>query len=114
MPRLGLLRLQDGQRRNELPRDGVFCGRRRASARGQRLAGKASAAIDVSDGLAGDLGKLLAASGVGGEIDLEKLPLSAALREGFDADTQRRLALTGGDDYELCFTARRGCASWRT
>ncbi len=71
---------------------------------GRRLVGVASAAIDVSDGLLGDLAKLLAASGVGAQIDVERVPLSAALRNRFDADEQRRLALTGGDDYELCFT----------
>jgi len=82
-----------------------FC---RPSARvhyGQSLCGFASAAIDVSDGLFGDLGKLLAASDVGAEIDLRKLPLSAALQSNFDAESQRRFALSGGDDYELCFTA---------
>ncbi len=72
---------------------------------GKRLSGRASAAIDVSDGLLGDLRKLLTASGVGGEIDLGKLPVSSALREKFDADECLRFALTGGDDYELCFTA---------
>jgi thiamine-monophosphate kinase len=72
---------------------------------GQQLLGKASAAIDVSDGLVGDLKKLLVASGVGGEIEIEMLPLSAALRQRFDSAEQRQLALTGGDDYELCFTA---------
>lgn len=72
---------------------------------GQALAGVASAAIDLSDGLYGDLQKLLQASGVGAEIDLGKLPLSAALQEACDAEQQRRFALTGGDDYELCFTA---------
>ena len=72
---------------------------------GQLLCGVASAAIDVSDGLFGDLGKLLAASNVGAEIDLCNLPLSDALQANFDPDSQRRLALSGGDDYELCFTA---------
>ena len=71
---------------------------------GQSLVGAASAAIDVSDGLFADLGKLLTASGVGGVLDLEALPLSDELREEFDVETQRRLALSGGDDYELCFT----------
>lgn len=73
---------------------------------GRALLGKANAAIDISDGLVGDINKLLAASGVGGEIDIDKLPLSDELREQFDADEQQHLALTGGDDYELCFTAR--------
>ena len=71
---------------------------------GSLLGGVASAAIDVSDGLFGDLGKLLAASNVGAELDLRKLPLSEALQANFDAESQRRLALSGGDDYELCFT----------
>lgn len=72
---------------------------------GRNLLGKASAAIDISDGLLGDLRKLLSASGVGGEIDIEKLPLSDALRERFGDDERRHYGLTGGDDYELCFTA---------
>ena len=71
---------------------------------GQALVGAASAAIDVSDGLFADLGKLLAASNVGGILDLKALPLSNELRESFDVETQRRFALSGGDDYELCFT----------
>jgi thiamine-monophosphate kinase len=72
---------------------------------GGKLGGAATAAIDVSDGLYTDLEKLLSASGVGGVIDLECLPISAALRSTFDREAQRRLALSGGDDYELCFTA---------
>jgi thiamine-monophosphate kinase len=73
---------------------------------GRALVGKANSAIDVSDGLVGDLKKLLAASGVGGEIDIDKLPISDSLRNKFSEDDQQGLALTGGDDYELCFTAR--------
>lgn len=72
---------------------------------GRQLLGRASAAIDVSDGLLGDLRKLLTASSAGGEIDLGRLPISSALREKFNADDCLRFALTGGDDYELCFTA---------
>ena len=74
-------------------------------ATGRALLGNAHAAIDVSDGLVADLSKLLTASGVGGEINIEDVPLSAALRTQFGVDEQRRFALTGGDDYELCFTA---------
>jgi len=74
-------------------------------ATGRSLVGNAHAAIDVSDGLVADLSKMLAASGVGGEIDIENVPLSAALCARFGTDDQRRFALTGGDDYELCFTA---------
>jgi thiamine-monophosphate kinase len=75
---------------------------------GQSLVGVAHAAIDLSDGLYADLQKLLSASGVGAEIDLETLPLSDALRTAFDTEAQRRFALSGGDDYELCFTAPEG------
>lgn len=76
------------------------------------LRGIASSAIDVSDGLAGDLGHILKASGTGAVIDTEVASnLIAACAhhawpEGqFDAETRLRLALTGGDDYELAFTA---------
>lgn len=74
---------------------------------GRELLGRASAAIDISDGVIGDLRKLLGASDAGAEIDVDKLPLSAALRQRFDVTQQREFALTGGDDYELCFTADR-------
>ena len=74
-------------------------------ATGSRLAGRATAAIDVSDGLAGDLCKLLAASNVGGELDVDRLPYSEAMKSRFDAGERTRFALSGGDDYELCFTA---------
>jgi thiamine-monophosphate kinase len=70
-----------------------------------RLAGVASAAIDISDGLVGDLGKLLEASGVGAEVAVDQLPLSKALTARFDAASALRFAMTGGDDYELCFSA---------
>jgi len=74
---------------------------------GQELLGRASAVIDISDGLAGDLRKLLVSSSVGAQIDIDSLPLSDALRQRFNVDEQRNFALTGGDDYELCFTADR-------
>lgn len=68
-------------------------------------AGIASAAIDISDGLLADLGHVCDASGVGAEIDLAALPASAALASRFDAEARRAVQATGGDDYELCFTA---------
>jgi thiamine-monophosphate kinase len=71
---------------------------------GRALRGIASACIDVSDGLAADAGKLAAASGVAAVIEVERLPLSAALRAQAGEAGARQLALTGGDDYELCFT----------
>lgn len=72
---------------------------------GQALLGIATAAIDVSDGLHGDLRKLLSASGVGAEIDIAKLPLSDTMLEHFAPERRCSFALGGGDDYELCFTA---------
>jgi thiamine-monophosphate kinase len=71
---------------------------------GQSLLGIATAAMDVSDGLLADIGKLSVASGVGAALELECLPLSTALIETRGLDAARRLALTGGDDYELLFT----------
>lgn len=71
---------------------------------GQQLRPFASACIDISDGLACDLQRLAAACGCGARIQLEQLPLSAALRAEFGVDEQHYLALNGGDDYELCFT----------
>jgi thiamine-monophosphate kinase len=71
---------------------------------GLALRGHASACIDVSDGLLADLGHLCSASGVGAEIDPNALPLSSALRAVFGSAAAREMALSGGDDYELCFT----------
>ncbi|MCU0758602.1 MAG: thiamine-phosphate kinase [Steroidobacteraceae bacterium] len=71
---------------------------------GRLLNGLASACIDVSDGLLGDLGKLAAASGCGAEVDLTRLPLSPALIRLLGAEKALERALAGGDDYELCFT----------
>ena len=69
---------------------------------GERLRGLASAAMDVSDGLAADLGHILATSRVGAALELARLPLSPV---GVGIPGAREAALTGGDDYELLFTA---------
>lgn len=72
---------------------------------GEAIAGIASAAIDLSDGLVGDTRKLLAASGTGCELNLDRLPLSPELCRVAGYEQALQLALGGGDDYELCFTA---------
>jgi len=79
---------------------------------GQALRGIASAAIDVSDGLIGDLGHILRASKVGASLDAQAItPLMASRRHpdwasaGIGPDKQLECVLSGGDDYELAFTA---------
>jgi thiamine-monophosphate kinase len=71
---------------------------------GARLRGVASSCIDVSDGLAQDLGRLVAASGVGAIVRAAELPLSRALYALAGEAQAREYALAGGDDYELLFT----------
>jgi thiamine-monophosphate kinase len=71
---------------------------------GVALRGVASAAIDISDGLAGDLGHVLARSGVGATLDADALPMSPMLAAQ-PAAVRRECTLAGGDDYELLFTA---------
>jgi thiamine-monophosphate kinase len=71
---------------------------------GMALRGLASAAIDLSDGLVGDLGHVLARSGVGATLDADALPASAVLAAQPEA-LRRACTLAGGDDYELLFTA---------
>ncbi|HEY8518676.1 MAG TPA: thiamine-phosphate kinase [Gammaproteobacteria bacterium] len=72
---------------------------------GLALAGVASAAIDVSDGLLADLGHICEESGCGAVVDVEHVPLSAELLAVFPPQVALAYALGGGDDYELCFTA---------
>ncbi|MBL4910766.1 MAG: thiamine-phosphate kinase [Alteromonadaceae bacterium] len=71
---------------------------------GQVLREYASAAIDISDGLAADLGHICSASNVGANLILDNLPLSLAMQESLPLMDAYKLALTGGDDYELLFT----------
>ena len=81
---------------------------------GQQLSGLASSMIDVSDGLAQDLGHILTASKVGAKLDLSQLPLSPAL-QALPKNIAWQHALCGGDDYELCFTiAAKDLARLRT
>jgi thiamine-monophosphate kinase len=68
------------------------------------LRGLASAMIDVSDGLAADLGHVLSASGVGAEVRLSELPLSPQVAARVVETGDWSLPVTSGDDYELCFT----------
>jgi thiamine-monophosphate kinase len=71
---------------------------------GLALRGVAHAALDLSDGLAGDLLHILERSRMQATVDADAVPRSAALAK-LPADIARRCALAGGDDYELCFTA---------
>jgi thiamine-monophosphate kinase len=73
---------------------------------GECLRRHAGACIDVSDGLLGDAAKLARASGCGVEITYDQVPISEALQRAVGEERARELALTGGDDYELCFSVR--------
>ncbi|HVF64351.1 MAG TPA: thiamine-phosphate kinase [Casimicrobiaceae bacterium] len=102
------------QGRTSLPAIEFEAARRRLerpeprNALGVMLRGIATAMLDVSDGLVGDLGHLVEASNVGATIDVRQVPVSAALArkiEGEERELALACALAGGDDYELCFTA---------
>ncbi|MDB5763658.1 MAG: thiL [Herminiimonas sp.] len=71
---------------------------------GIALQGIAHAAIDISDGLIGDLGHILQRSNVGATLNVDALPAGSALTR-LPQEMRRRFMLAGGDDYELCFTA---------
>lgn len=71
---------------------------------GLALVGIASACIDLSDGLTGDLGHILRQSGVGARVDWLALPFSDAVRSYVDGTGDWLMPLSAGDDYELCFT----------
>jgi len=103
----GLSILQEGDERNS-DADYLVSRFARPAARpeiGQAVATVAHAAIDLSDGLYADIGKLLSASTVSGSIELDQLPLSTQLTRSMSHDAALQFALGGGDDYELCFTS---------
>ena len=72
---------------------------------GERLRGLASAAIDISDGMAGDLGHILERSNVGARVNYESVPKDEGFSRLGEPEVERRCVLSGGDDYELLFTA---------
>jgi thiamine-monophosphate kinase len=74
---------------------------------GERLRGLARAAIDVSDGLAGDLQHILNRSHVGAVVQYDDIPRPQAFRQLNDAELEKHCVLSGGDDYELLFTVAR-------
>ena len=83
---------------------------------GEALRGIASAAIDISDGVISDLGHILKRSGVGAQVEVERLPLSQPLLEFVGSPQQaQQYALTSGEEYELCFTVpeSREDAMWQ-
>lgn len=74
---------------------------------GLALRGIASSALDISDGLLGDLKHILERSNVGAELCFDAIPAHLALEPLLAEEWAQRCLLAGGDDYELCFTARR-------
>lgn len=79
---------------------------------GLRLRGIATAAADISDGLVADLGRICIASAVSASVDVERVPLSSAARAAVENEPALlRSVLTGGDDYELVFTASPGAVA---
>ena len=72
---------------------------------GERLRGLAHAAIDISDGLVGDLGHIVERSGLGAVVHYERIPRSTAFAALGEPQLERDCVLSGGEDYELAFTA---------
>jgi thiamine-monophosphate kinase len=106
---LALVRLQAGTAPGDID-SGLLARLERPTPRvelGRLLGGLASAAIDLSDGLLADLGHVCAASGVGAEIELDRLPLSPQVAVAC-ADGDWSAVLAGGDDYELLFSIPPG------
>ena len=104
---LGLL-VHQGKLPDLSPRHRRFLARRYHLPQPRLVVGRgigrlAHAAMDVSDGLVADLGHICAASGCGAEIELAAIPASAAAKAAGEGHSVRRI--TGGDDYEILFTA---------
>lgn len=72
---------------------------------GLGLRGIATSCVDISDGLLADLGHILKASSCGATLNLEEMPCIEYLKAHLTDKNMQKLVLTGGDDYELCFTA---------
>ena len=89
--------IEEAERRLDQPEPRV--------ALGTRLLGRATSAIDVSDGFAQDLGHILERSGCGAVVQYEQLPKCTAFARIGLPELERECVLAGGDDYELAFTA---------
>jgi len=89
--------IEEAERRLDQPEPRVVLG--------TRLLGRATSAIDVSDGFAQDLGHVLERSGCAARVQYEQLPKCAAFARIGQPDLERDCVLGGGDDYELIFTA---------
>lgn len=108
MAALGLAALRDEVLLSPAGEAACIAALQRPQARvtlGLALRGIATAMLDVSDGLLGDLGHLLECSGTGAIIDVSALPLAALRATGASEALARRCLLGGGDDYELLFAA---------
>ena len=101
----GLKLIQSGNMDESDPCVGRFAYPEPRVRAGMALRGLASACIDISDGLLADLGHILESSSVGATVLTVKLPLSKRLLALQGREAAQQLALTGGDDYELLFTA---------
>lgn len=107
---LGLAHLRGTLRLPDTLRDACIAAQQRPQPRvalGLALRDVATAMLDVSDGLLGDLAHLLDQSGVGACIVENALPVQHLANGGVDPATLRQAVLAGGDDYELLFTAPR-------
>jgi len=105
---LGLAHLQRGSTLTEAGAQECIAALQRPQPRstaGMALRGVASAMLDVSDGLTGDLGHILEQSGCGAELEATALPLAPLRALGASEAEARHSLLSGGDDYELLFTA---------